>query len=242
MFGASLMNTGKDRPLRVIVLGVLAAHVLLLLALTLQPAHRPTNANARRVVVKTITLQPSPSSKPAKSSSAPPSTKTPPKPPQAAETRSVKKEAAKAPPKAKKDEKAFASREAINKIQDHLNKISTKPLASVPAVDIQEPARLEVDKLPDNNEVYADGAEAHYRDELARRLKMFLVLPERGEVIVKLTLNRVGAVIKMSVVSTASAANKKYIEQSVPSLQFSGFGTFFGGEQQHTFTIALRGD
>lgn len=63
-----------------------------------------------------------------------------------------------------------------------------------------------------------------YRDELTARLQMMLRLPERGDVRIKLTLSRMGKFVKMEILSSDSTVNKKYVEKTLPTLQFPPFG------------------
>jgi colicin import membrane protein len=84
--------------------------------------------------------------------------------------------------------------------------------------------------------------EVAYRDELAGRLKLFLKLPEYGDVKVKLTLERSGKVVKVVVDSAESATNKKYIEKTLPTVSFPPFGSNFGSDAQYTFSITLSNE
>ena len=84
--------------------------------------------------------------------------------------------------------------------------------------------------------------EIGYRDELAGRLKLLLRLPEFGEVKIKLTLSRAGKVAKVSIVSAESAANRTYIEKTIPTLSFPSFGNNFGTLPEYTFLISLSND
>lgn len=84
--------------------------------------------------------------------------------------------------------------------------------------------------------------EASYRDELASRLKLMLKLPEYGEVKIELILERSGKVSKITVKSSPSLANRKYIEKMLPTLTFHAFGTNFDQSPQFTFSITLCND
>lgn len=240
----------EERALWLIAAAVVAAHALFFLLMTLQlNPTQPQMATPRRVVVKTISLQPKEAptlQSPAATPQVPAKAAAEPKAkPQAKKdvAKAAKKEAAPAAAKAKKEEKTAVSKESISKIQANLSKINTKSLQDIPAVDVPSSlVALAVDTLPDPADTGLATAEAHYRDELARRLRTYLTMPERGEVVIRLTLDRSGSVVKMTIVSAANQANKKYAEQKVPGLTFPGFGVYFGGESQHTFTIALRSE
>lgn len=101
---------------------------------------------------------------------------------------------------------------------------------------------LQIDALPEGGRQVLSDHEVSYRDELASRLKLMLKLPEYGEVKVKLTLERSGKVAKVVIVATESAANRKYIEKTLPTLTFSAFGNNFDSAGQFTFSITLSND
>lgn len=86
------------------------------------------------------------------------------------------------------------------------------------------------------------GKELSYRDELAGRLKLLLRLPEYGDVKVKLTLDRAGKVVSVVIISTESAANRKYIEKTLPGLTFPPLGSNFGTDPQYTFSVTLSNE
>lgn len=101
---------------------------------------------------------------------------------------------------------------------------------------------LQIDALPEGGGQKLSDHEISYRDELAGRLKLLLKLPEYGEVKVKLTLERSGKVAKVVVVAAESAANRKYIEKTIPTLTFSAFGSNFDHAAQFTFSVTLTND
>lgn len=241
----------------VITLSVLAAHIFFVVFLALSlAAPLPKSLPAKPLVVKTISLNPPAplkTSAPAASSrkkEAPPvkkpaqqqlkpakeiAPKVIPKP--------VRKVAPKVPPKTVKEEKPQRSRESIRKIQESLSKIATKSVEKTPMVELPNViTSLAVDEQSPVGEVNVLNAEVHYKDELARRMQLYLTLPERGEVTVKLTLNRSGAVIKLVIESSTTDVNRKYVEKTVPILAFPPFGTFFSSQSQYTFTVALRSE
>ena len=67
-------------------------------------------------------------------------------------------------------------------------------------------------------------------------------MPEYGDIKIKLTLNRQGKVTKIIVTSSASVANRQYIEKVLPSLTFPVFGAPFGDAKDYTFTITLSNE
>lgn len=59
---------------------------------------------------------------------------------------------------------------------------------------------------------------------------------------IKLTLDKSGSVVKVAIVSAESAVNKAYVEKNVATMSFPPFGTNFGNENQHTFSITLSNE
>ncbi len=84
--------------------------------------------------------------------------------------------------------------------------------------------------------------EACYIGDLIRRLQLNIRLPEPGEVRVKLTLTRAGAVSRVQVVSGKNAAVKRSIEEKLRTIHFSPFGSSFPGESDHTFALRLSNE
>lgn len=137
------------------------------------------------------------------------------------------------------------AQENIAKIDKSRDKIALSKFSNSGGA-ISSPAAitsLQIDAMPEggSGQKLSD-YEVSYRDELAGRLKLLLKLPEYGEVKIKLILDRSGKVAKVVVVSAESAANRKYIEKTVPTLTFSAFGSNFDQAAQYTFSITLTND
>ncbi len=81
--------------------------------------------------------------------------------------------------------------------------------------------------------------EKSYYDELIRRLKLYLKLPEYSEVKLELTLARSGKVTRVKCVKSKSQKNISYLEKTIPSLVFPPFGNNFPNEKEHLFRIRL---
>lgn len=136
------------------------------------------------------------------------------------------------------------AQETIAKIDKSRDKVSLGKYSSSSNL-VSSPgaiSNLQIDALPEGNKQVLSDHEVSYRDELASRLKLLLKLPEYGEVKIKLTLERSGKVAKVVVVSTESAANRKYIEKTLPTLTFPAFGANFDQAKQFTFSITLSNE
>lgn len=81
-----------------------------------------------------------------------------------------------------------------------------------------------------------------YRDELVSRLQMMLRLPERGDVRIKLTRSKNGKFVKGEIIDANSAVNRKYVEKSLPTIQFPPFGRELGSAAESTFNITLSSE
>lgn len=78
-----------------------------------------------------------------------------------------------------------------------------------------------------------------YQEILAERLQALLTLPDYGEVGISLTLDRLGKVIKLTILKAASEDNRKYVEKRLPGLTLPPFGKAMGAEERHTFQLVL---
>lgn len=156
--------------------------------------------------------------------------------------------------KKKQEEEAAAKKklqsELLSKAQERIAKISTSrdkttadrgksvDLSSVPKGIVS----LHVEDLNTPSGVSMSAHEISYRDEIAGRMKLMLRLPEVGDVKIKLTLDKSGNVVKVVIVNSESAANKTYVEKNVSTMSFPPFGSNFGNENQHTFSITLSNE
>lgn len=86
------------------------------------------------------------------------------------------------------------------------------------------------------------GAELSYKDELVRRLKLLLKLPELGEIKMQLTIDRDGTVAKLVVLQTESQKNRNYVETTLPTLHLPAFGDRFKDKNQYTFPVTLSNE
>lgn len=117
-------------------------------------------------------------------------------------------------------------------------KTSSKIAPEIASLDFSSIKNVEIS----SSVAAVNSMERSYRDELAARLKLKLTLPEEGEATLKLTLNRSGKVLKLSVLKSNSPANTSYIESSVPLLSYPSFGNNFPDQAECTFTITLSSE
>lgn len=170
----------------------------------------------------------------AKKKSAAPKKKTPPP-----ETKKVEKPDPKiAAQKAKQQQLLAKAQESIGNIRPASVKIDPNQKGS----ELKIPQLTLAAIAAEPGETGWSAGEMSYRDELAGRLKLMLKLPEFGSVQLKMKLQRSGKVAQVTIIDAASQRNRAYVEKLLPTLQFPSFGTHFGHEPEHTFTITLNND
>lgn len=147
--------------------------------------------------------------------------------------------------KVKPDNKEWIAlaKEKIGKIALSSDRISSNSHQNLKEIATPSPIENFITDLSfiDSGTTFSD-KESAYRDELAKRLKLYLKLPEYGEVKVKLTIDRAGKVIFTKVLSFQSAKNASFIEQNLPKLKMPPFGDNFKGVSEFDFTIVLSNE
>lgn len=146
-------------------------------------------------------------------------------------------------PKVDNKEWIAAAKEKISKIalsSDSIPKNSSQNLKEIATPSLIENFTTDLAFIDSGNTLGVK--ESAYRDELAKRLRLYLKLPEYGEVKIKLTVDRLGAVIFVKVLSFQSAKNASFIEQNLPKLKMPSFGDNFKGSSNHDFTIVLSNE
>lgn len=141
-------------------------------------------------------------------------------------------------------------RQLLANVQKSINKVDrsgtfNSTSAASKAISTAMPATidvLQVEALPIFGEEQLTPLEVSYYEELAHRLKLLLRLPEYGEVVVKLTLDRAGKFMNVVSVGSKSEANKSYIEKALPTLKYPSFNKNFQGLDQYTFVLSLSND
>jgi outer membrane biosynthesis protein TonB len=86
------------------------------------------------------------------------------------------------------------------------------------------------------------GENDQYTGELVKRLKLSLRLPESGQVLVDLKLQRSGRVAQVKILEAKSSINQKYVEATLPNLNFPDFGEFYPKEDEKLFTLSLQNE
>lgn len=135
------------------------------------------------------------------------------------------------------------AQESIAKISGNRDKLTSNKLASPISNVPHAITHLEIDSLSTaKGNAALSSYEISYREELAGRLKLLLRLPEYGDVKINLTLDRTGKVSKVAIVTTDSAVNRKYIEETLPKLSFPPFGNHYASATEYTFSITLSNE
>lgn len=134
------------------------------------------------------------------------------------------------------------AKSSIAKLDRQYVALAESATATAPTL-LKPLGKMQIDALPgpDSESILSD-REVGYVDELVSRLKLLLRLPEYGEVKVKLTLERSGKVAKVVINGSKSEANRKYVEKTLPSLNFPSFGNNFSTESSYTFTLVLSNE
>jgi CxxC motif-containing protein len=137
------------------------------------------------------------------------------------------------PPKSRVN-KSSKTLESIAKIQKNLDKGNFSKIKDSEIADLEEISVLNID----STEIFAK-SEAGYYNALLSCLKNNLILPELGEVKIKLTIDRNGKVLTIETLHAQSAWNKQYLESYLPVIVMPPFEQYYKGMNQKTFTITL---
>jgi len=124
--------------------------------------------------------------------------------------------------------------ESIAKIEGKKQNLSKKQ----PAARSQgyTPIQLQIDAMETGSWTDVD---SDYPNLMIGYLHQSLHLPEFGEVKIQLTLRQDGSVAKLVVLNTESEKNKRYLEGSLPKLQFPSFNGSFAKKKEHTFVLTF---
>ncbi|MBS0651289.1 MAG: flagellar hook-length control protein FliK [Verrucomicrobia bacterium] len=124
--------------------------------------------------------------------------------------------------------------ESIAKIEGKKQTLSQKQQTS--RTQSFTPIQLQIDSIETGS---WEDADSDYPNLMIGYLHQSLHLPEFGEVKIQLTLRQDGSVAKLVVLNTESDKNKRYLEGSLPKLQFPSFNGSFAKKKEHTFILTF---
>lgn len=138
----------------------------------------------------------------------------------------------------------------INKALSSLNSVTTSSTSLVAVADAAIVTPKKITKLQSDTLQFVQCeernalpiGESRYVDDLVRRLKLQLKLPELGQVQIELTITKNGDVEKVVVKRSSSTKNEKMIAVTVSKTKFAPFKENFKGELHHTFSIILSNE
>ncbi|MBS4167743.1 hypothetical protein [Parachlamydia sp. AcF125] len=139
----------------------------------------------------------------------------------------------------KKEELLSIARENIAKIQPKNDKLKAISEMPTPTFSLGKIESLNIDQLDHEHPGMQVSIEAQYREELAYFLKKHLHLIEPGDVKLRLTLNRLGEVVQLTIVYAESRLNRELIEKSLPNLKFPSWQERFPTQQTYTCSMTL---
>lgn len=126
--------------------------------------------------------------------------------------------------------------ESIAKIEEKHDKGHQQELLKTPSkIELLQIDHIKEVELPVSSET---GEEA-YQDLLIQNLKQSLNLPDYGEVTMQLIINADGSLANLTVLHAGSEKNKRYLEESLPLLQFPPFQGNLAGEKQQSFKLVF---
>ena len=82
--------------------------------------------------------------------------------------------------------------------------------------------------------------DARYATLLVTTLQAFLLLPEYGQVSLKLTIDRNGVLVDWEILECSSTENKKYLKQMLPTLSFPQLEGSYQGKSTVIFPLRLQ--
>jgi len=131
------------------------------------------------------------------------------------------------------------ARQKLANIKQSSENLQANALAAADLTIPNVVSSLQIDGIP----VTASGliaSDTSYQGKIKFRLEQNLRLPERGEVEIKLTLNKSGKLVKFETAGSHNSKNRLYLEQKLPTIIFPEFDASLEGESQHLFTIQLK--
>jgi hypothetical protein len=135
-----------------------------------------------------------------------------------------------AQPVAKKKSTPPKQKQLSSKVYQEINESLEKIAKNVYSTSNSNQEALKMQTFS-NTKLSSFDTEKGY-DELSKLLKNSLTLPEMGEVVAKITINRAGVIEKVVVIKTNSKKNQEYLEKNLPLLQFP-----FVSQNEKTLTL-----
>ena len=136
-------------------------------------------------------------------------------------------------PSSSKQHPSLSAKEGpSSKLKKALAKASLKP---PPTSSLELPGKIST--------LHVDHADKKEENEylvvLAHALKEALELPEQGAVKIELTLNCLGQVLKLRILSALSESNRLYLERNIPKLSLPPFSEDLKNHRAHTFILTF---
>ncbi len=193
-------------------------------------------APPKSISIQTVKLNPPQEKAPAPKPKPPtPKPKEPEKAPKPKPPEKPKEEVSKATKKLLDDlSKTLDSITKRNEEELHLPKIKTITPLSAPVKDQAPSSSFEFN--------LADPADLWYREELIKRLKLYLKLPEIEAVQIRLTINKSGIVSDIKIVESKSDKNQEYVLQAIPKIPFPKFGSQMSKHEFRIFPLILESE
>ena len=155
---------------------------------------------------------------------------------------SIRKKSPKKAPVKKKKKRSITPKKngkSVKKIQRMnrlLEEIET-PHKYQASAKIQLPKKLApitIGKISSSNDISSDTEKL-----LAKALQESIILPQKGNIKIRLVLEVGGKLISMQILQSSSAENKEYIERIIPELFFPKLSDTLPVNKQETFEINL---
>lgn len=198
----------------------------------------------KQLTVQTVKLRPPPKPK-AKVKSAPVAKKM--------EKKKQIPEKKKETPKPKKEKEpvpkppSHESQALLEELSKTLQKITDRNEKDFKVPKIQTIAPISPEKESPSAEISfefnaADPADLWYREELIKRLKLYLKLPDIENIHVRLVINKSGSVSKIIIVESKSKKNENYVLKTIPTIPFPKFGSQMSKYEYRIFPLILESE
>lgn len=136
-------------------------------------------------------------------------------------------------------EKAPSKKSSPSKKLSSVLKQAKQELASLSSSTESNVETLSIPKFTLPSQSYSL---ATYEEQIAGELKRYLRLPERGEIDLRLTIERSGIIKQVDILKSNSTLNKNYVQKTLSSLTLPPFDGSFSTASQSTILITLTSD